>query len=385
MLTRVVDRYRTFLRAPQLRATFVLTWLARTPMATVTLGLLLHVRELTGSFAPAGAAVGSYFVAMACVAPALGRHIDRHGPQLTLAVTGTVSPLALFAILAAKPLGLTATAIAVLAAVAGAFAPPINTLTRTSLRQRFESDEDRGTAFALDTVLIEMAFTLGPLAVASLVASAGATLAFGFACALASLAAPVFAISPALRYLRPEPDAQRHLLGPLTEPRLIAVFVVAFFVTSTFGLLEVAYPAFGAARGSVALGAMLIAVNSIGSAIGGLTYGGLAWNAAPARHLPAILALMTMPIALQAFVSHLAVLAVLAFIGGMLIAPAMTVVMVLVSAHAPSRYATEAFTWASSGIVAGIGAGSAIGGRLVEASGPSAAFLAAALCTLVAL
>lgn len=385
MLNRVVDRYRAFLRAPQLVATFALTWLARTPIATVTLGMLLHVRELTGSFTPAGVAVGSYFVAMACTAPVLGRYIDRHGPRLALAVTGTVSPLALFAILAAGPFGLTPAAIAALAAVAGAFAPPVTTLTRASLRQRFASDEDRNTAFALDTVLIEMAFALGPLVIAGLLAFGGAMLAFAFSCVLASLAAPVFALSPAPKYLRPEPDAQRHLLGPLTEPRLIAVFVVVFFVTSTFGLLEVAYPAFGAAKGSLAQGATLIAVNSVGSAVGGLLYGGLDWTVPPARRLPAILALMLIPVTLQAFVSHVAVLAVLAFIGGLLIAPAMTVVMVLVSTHAPSRYATEAFTWASSGIVAGIGAGSAVGGRLVEGYGPSAVFLTAALCTFAAL
>lgn len=342
------------------------------------------MRELTGSFAPAGAAVGTYFVAMACTAPVQGRYVDRHGPRLALAVTGTICPLALFAILAARPLGLAPGAIVLLAAVAGAFAPQITTLTRASLRQRFASDEDRSTAFALDTVLLEMAFTLGPLAIAGLLAFGGATLAFAFACALASLAAPLFALSPAPRYLRGEPHAQRHLLGPLTEPRLIAVFAIVFFVTATFGLLEVAYPAFGAAQGSVAQGAMLIAVNSIGSAVGGLAYGGLSWTAAPARRLPAILALMLVPVALQASVSHVGVLAMLAFLGGLLIAPAMTVVMVLVSAYAPSRYATEAFTWSSSAIVAGIGAGSAAGGRLVETWGPSAVFLAAALCTLAA-
>lgn len=385
MLIRIFTRYRAFLRAPDLVATFALTWLARTPIATVTLGMLLHVQAISGSFATAGAAVGAYFVAMACGAPFIGRYIDRHGHAGALLLTGTVSPLALFGILLAPRFDLPMPAIIGLAAIAGVLAPPITVLTRTSLRQRFADEHDRSTAFALDTVLVELAFTVGPLAVAALLAAGGATLAFGFACVLAALATPVFSLSPAPRYLRREPDAPRHWLGPLTDRRLVALFAVVLLLTSTFGLLEVAYPAYGAAQGSTARGATLIAFNSIGSAIGGLVYGGVRLSIAPTRQLAAVLGIMALPIALQGLLPAMPVLALLAFLGGLLIAPAITLVMTMVSRYAPSRYATEAFTWAASSIVAGIGAGSATGGRLVETYGPSAPFLAAAASTVVAL
>ena len=49
------------------------------PLGTVTLGLLLHVRAITGSFAAAGAAVGAYLGASAVTAPFMGRWIDRRG------------------------------------------------------------------------------------------------------------------------------------------------------------------------------------------------------------------------------------------------------------------------------------------------------------------
>ena len=385
MLTRIVTRYRAFLRAPDLVATFALTWLARTPIATVTLGMLLHVQAISGSFATAGAAVGAYFVAMACSAPFIGRYIDRRGHVGALILTGTASPLALLGILLAPRLGLTTSAIMVLAAVAGLLAPPITVLTRTSLRGRFADEHDRSTAFALDTVLVEFAFTIGPLAIAALLAAGGASLAFGFACVLATIATPVFALSPALRYLRREPDATRHWLGPLTDGRLVALFAAVFLLTSTFGLLEVAYPAYGAAHGSTARGATLIAINAVGSAIGGLAYGGMRLATAPTRQLAMLLGSMALPIALQALLPPMALLALLAFLGGLLIAPAMTLVMTLVSRYAPSRYATEAFTWVASAIVAGIGAGSAVGGRLVETYGPSAPFVAATASTLLAL
>ena len=385
MLTRIIARYRAFLRAPGLLATFALTWVARTPIATVTLGMLLHVHALTGSFATAGATVGAYFLAMACGAPVIGRVVDRRGHGRALAVTSTVSPLALIAILFAQPLGLGMSAVILLAAVAGGFAPPITVLTRASLRQRFDDERDRSTAFALDTVLVELAFTLGPLAMAALLAAGGATLAFAFACGLAAIATPVFALSPAPRYLRPTPDAPRHWLGPLTDARLVALFAVVFLLTSTFGLLEVAYPAYGTSQGSTARGATLIAVNSIGSAIGGLVYGGVHLAMPPTRQLAILLGAMTLPLALQGLLPAMPLLALLAFTAGLLIAPAITLVMTLVSRYAPSQYATEAFTWVASAIVAGIGAGSAVGGRLVETFGPAAPFAAASASCVVAL
>ncbi|MFO1313834.1 MAG: MFS transporter [Burkholderiales bacterium] len=385
MLIRIYARYRAFLRAPGLVATFALTWVARTPIATVTLGMLLHVQAMTGSFAEAGATVGSYFLAMACVSPFVGRIVDRRGHAGVLAVTGTVCPLALFAILFAQPLALSMGAMMALAAVAGAFAPPIVVLTRSSLRQRFDDERDRSTAFALDTVLVELAFTLGPLALAALLAAAGATAAFGFACCLAVLAAPMFALSPAARYLVPAPDAPRHWLGPLTDSRLVALFLVIFLLTSTFGLLEVGYPAYGTAEGSTARGATLIAVNSVGSAIGGLVYGGVHLPMPATRQLAIVLAAMTVPLALQGSLPALPLLALLAFLGGLLIAPGITLVMTLVSRYAPSHYATEAFTWVASAIVAGIGAGSAAGGRLVETFGAAGPFVAAAVSCGVAL
>jgi predicted MFS family arabinose efflux permease len=83
------------------------------------------------------------------------------------------------------------------------------------------------------------------------------------------------------------------------------------------------------------------------------------------------------------------ILCALAFIAGLLIAPVFTVFATLVTTNAPSRYATEAFTWSSTCIISGIGAGNALGGRLLETSGPASTFalsaaiaLAAALCAM---
>ena len=55
------------------------------------------------------------------------------------------------------------------------------------------------------------------------------------------------------------------MLGPLTEPRLLLVFVTTFGLTLAFGQLEVGYPAYATALAMPALAGALLAINSIGS------------------------------------------------------------------------------------------------------------------------
>lgn len=385
MLSGLLSGYRTFFALPDVARLVAMAMVARMPLGTHGLALLLHVRGLTGSFATAGSAVGTYLAAGAVTAPIIGRIVDRIGPRVPLLVTGTVCPIALTLVLAARPLGLGPPLILLFAGIGGAFAPPITVLTRTMWRYRFEHDGDaRRTAFAIDAVLVELAFTLGPALVALLVAIADATSAYAVAVGFATLAVPIFFASPALRYWRHEADVERHLLGPLTAARLLPVYLVSVSLTFCLGLLEVAYPGFAAALGATALAGVLLAINSTGSALGGLAYGGLRLTMPVERQLRRLLVLLAVSLALQMLVANAWLLAVLAFVAGLFIAPSLTAVTLLVSANAPPRYATEAFTWAATCIVAGVGAGMAVGGQIVERSGAGAVFGVSALAALFA-
>jgi MFS family permease len=285
-----------------------------------------------------------------------------------------VQPAALALVLFAGPLGLSRAAIAACAIAAGLFAPPISSLTRTLWRHRFDRDDERRIAFAADSILVELNFTLGPALVALLLTIGTPGVAFFVAWLFAAAAAPLFLRSPAPRWWKAERGAARHLLGPLTEPRLLLVYATTAAYTFAFGLLEVGYPGVATAQGTPALGGVLIAICSIGSAVGGFAYGGIAWTLPVERQLPRLTAAMVLPVAAHAFVASPWLLAPLAFVAGLLMAPALTAVTLLVTHHAPARYATEAFTWSTACVVASVGAGMAAGGALIQASGPPAAF-----------
>jgi MFS family permease len=384
MLARAIARYRTFLRLPDVATMFAIALVTRMPLGTLALSMLMYVRALSDSFATAGATIGAFLAASAATAPFLGRWTDRRGPRGALTATGVVCPLALSVLLFAESLALPNAAIVATAAVAGAFSPPITVLTRTMWRYRFDDDHNRLTAYALDAVLIELAFTLGPALVAVLLALATPRMAFAAAWCFSAASVPLFVLSPALKYWRHQPDARRHLLGPLTEPRLLIVYAATFLFTFCLGLLEVAYAGFATAAAAPALAGVLLAVNSLGSAAGGLVYGALHLNLPGERQVPWFLGVIAVPIALHAVTSSSWVLSALALVAGLLIAPIFTVLAMLVTACAPSRYATEAFTWSATCIVSGVGAGNALAGRLLEGPGAPAAFGLSAAMALAA-
>ena len=378
MLDDILGRYRSFLRLPDVVRLLVTALITRLPIASLTLAMLMHVRTLTGSFTEAGLTVGVDLAASAIAAPALGRIVDRRGPRAVMLVTGIVCPLALLCILLADRLALSVAALIAAAAIAGVFAPPITVLTRTVWRYRFDDPAERRTAFALDAVLIELAFTVGPMLVALLLAVASPRAAFAAACLLVALAVPIFAWSPALKYWRHQPGGERRLLGPLADPRLLAVYAVTFLLMFALGLLEIGYAGFATAAGMPAFAGILISVNSIGSGAGGLLYGGVQLAMPVERQLPRLLLLVVLPLAAHAVTASPWLLAALALVAGVGIAPALTVVMLLISTNAPSRYATEAFTWSTTFLVGGLGAGHALGGSIVQAEGARAVFAVAA-------
>jgi MFS family permease len=368
-LKTILRKYSQFVRQPDVARLLAIAVVTRMPVGMVGFAMLMFLRQSLGDFALAGTAVGANFIALAATAPILGRLIDRNGPKPVLLATGIVQPFALLSILAGVKLGLPFAFIVASAAFAGAFAPPITTLTRAVWRQRFERDEDRRTAFALDAVTIEINFTLGPAIMAAILALAGATAAFAVAIGAAVLAIAIFAASPALRYFRREAGVRRHLLGPLTEPRLWIVFGATFGLCIAFGFLEVGYPAYATSLGVPAVGGLLLGVNSMGSALGGALYGGLQFKAPVERQFAAAMALMALPLLLHVLVGPPALFAAVAFLAGALIAPSIAAQSTLVSRLAPSHYAAEAFTWSSTFIVSGLGAGMAMGGQLVERHG----------------
>ncbi|MBL8511712.1 MAG: MFS transporter [Betaproteobacteria bacterium] len=367
--------YLAFMRLPDVALTLVMTWFARLPVGMTALSILLFMRESLGDFQQAGGLVGAYFIAIAVSAPLEGRIIDRRGPRGVLLVTGAVQPLAVLALFFATRHHLPYPALLAFAATAGLFSPPITILTRTVLRHRFHSDHERHMAFSIDAVFMELTFTVGPSLVALIVTLSNPQIAYLVTATAMAAATWIFLKSPALKYWKQEPPSERHFLGPLTDWRLVLQFALILGLTFCFGLMEVGYPAYAASLALPAFGGVLLTINSLGSAIGGALYGGLKLKLPPEQQFTWLLALIALPLALHGLVDAHLPFAIVAFLAGAAIAPAIAVQSILVSKIAPAKYATEAFTWSSTFIVCGLGMGMATGGAVAEQWSAKSPFL----------
>ena len=128
-----------------------------------SLAILLLVRETTHSYAAAGLAVGAYTLANATCAPIQGRLVDRFGQAWVLVPSACAPGVPAGGLVVAANAGAHAGVLVVLAGMAGAFAPPIAPTVRALLRDVFRDPHVLDSAYALDAVLQEVIWTVGPL------------------------------------------------------------------------------------------------------------------------------------------------------------------------------------------------------------------------------
>ena len=369
--------YVRILRVPRLGRLLAASLPARLPMGINGLALVLLLRAETGSFAVAGAAAGALALGTGVGAPLGGRLIDRIGPRVML-VQAVVHALGLVALVVLGRTGAPGAAIVATAFVCGAAFPTAGAVLRVQYPRLLAHDDTLlHGAFALDSVLTETIFTVGPLLTAAIVIVAGP------AAALVVSAAAVLAGTVAMVAALPSAESDRGGargggFGALAAPGIRTLVGAMLPVGFAFGALEVALPAFAQSHGEPGLAGVLIALWSIGSIVGGLLYGARPRRASLASvHLRMAFALPLGFLPLALAVSPLA-MAALAPLAGLAIAPLLATRNELAGIVAPAGARTEAYTWPLTALVAGIALGAATAGAIVDAASWQAAVLAGA-------
>jgi MFS family permease len=378
-----LSSYRGVLGSRELRHLFAASIIGRLPIGMSGLAILLLVQGATHSFATGGAATGCYVAGLACVAPVIGRIIDRHGPRAILIGGALLFPASLGALLAAVSMRASSEVVFACAAAAGASFPPITVCMRSFLRQRLGDDAALTTAYALDSVLIETMFIVGPLLVALFVAFASPRAAVWFA-ASGFVGVLLFLRSSALRQWKIAARGHATLLGPLAQRRFVALILIVVCYALAFGLTELGVAAYAAEAEHPALAGVFLGLMSVGSALGGLAYGSGHWHAPHLLQFSRTLAIMGVGLLLLAAPWGLLSFAAFSILGGVVMAPALIIQSMLVAKIARPEHTTEAFTWSTSALLAGVGLGMALGGIAAEAWSSPAAFAAAAAAALLA-
>jgi MFS family permease len=365
-----VSVYARILRAPGVAIIVFATLIGRMPIGISGLAILLFVRDVTGSFASAGLCAGALALGSAIGAPLQGRLIDRRGVHMLLPLA-VMHAAGLIVVLAAGEAGASTVVLAGASLVAGAATPPVSSVLRS--RWPFllaEQPELIPGAYALDSVMIELIFVIGPLVTTVVVATVGAQYALivSAACALAG----VLLLLGGLRGRPgPEPTAEgtRAIgLGALAAPGLRTLVLASLPVGFTLGTIEVVLPAFSAEEGSAELAGVLLAVWSGASGVAGLAWGAFG-NRGPLIEAHLRLAwLLPLAIAPLLLATSPLTMAPLAILAGLPIAPLIASRNQLVERVALAGSSTEAFTWPLTALVTGVALGAATAGTVIESS-----------------
>jgi MFS family permease len=375
-----VKRYAAVLRAPHVAALIVATLMARFPIGINALAIILYLRAERGSFAVAGVVAGALAAGSGTGAPVQGRLVDRFGQRRVLVPLGLVHGAALGSIVVSAEAGAPTAVLVACGFLAGFAIPPTSSVLRsmwpTLLR---DQPELIPPAYALDSVLIELIFVLGPLltAVVATVFSPPAALVVSAASVIAGTV--MFTALPPSRAMQPETDRPHAgVLGALASPGVRTLVLTSLPAGIGIGICEVTIPAFSHEMGAAAMAGVLLALWSIGSAAGGLAYGALQ-NRPPLNrvHL-AVTAGLPVSLLPMAAAPSVPVMALILIPAGMFIAPLLATRNELIGWVAPEGSRTEAYTWPVTAFVGGIAIGSALAGTIVEQASWRTAFLVAA-------
>jgi MFS family permease len=376
--------YADLLRRPGVLRLVLVALVARIPHAATGVVVTLHVVGPLGKgYAQAGLVAAAMTVGMAIGAPWRGRRVDARGVRRAL-LPSVIIEAAVWVV--APFLGYEALIGA--AFVAGVFLVPVFSVVRQSLGVLVPLGEQR-TAYALDSVGTELTFMLAPaigVLIATQVSTTAALVTVGIA-TVGSGALLMWFDPPTRSHqvagagddgtTRPAPVVERadRAAARVLTPALLALLATSVAASLVLNGTDVSIVASLKGWGQESSLGWMMALWSAGSVLGGLVYGAGRRVVHPLA-LALTLSVLTVP---AAFVHSPLLLAVAVFVAGLPCAPALSSITATLARLVPEERRGEAMGWQGTAMTVGGSLGAPLCGWMIDASGPGAGFLTAAV------
>ncbi len=359
------------------------------------LSIVLLISIVTGSFGRAGLVTAVATLTGAAVTPWWGRLIDQVGQARILVATSLLftvgAALIIWTVLVRLPLGYTIGA----AVVAGLGISQAGSAVRARWAHRLgdpgtadSSDVTPGhpgrldVAYALEAVVDEVVFILGPVLATFVCTAIHPALGLAFSAVLTlggglALATQRSTEPPA----HPVTAGRRH--GTIGWARLAPLVLCCAALGVIFGGMEVAIVGYTTERDILAYTALFTVAWAAGSLLAGVVTGTISWRAPAARRFrigAVFLAASVLPLP---FLSHPWLLAVVLIISGLAIAPTLIASVAVVQSSVPTTRFAESLGWTQLGLAAGVAIGGAAVGRTVDSWHAFGGFLAIGVAGLL--
>jgi MFS family permease len=400
--------YAEILRLPGAAAFCVAALVTRAGGAMMSIGTVMMITGIYGSYGLAGAVVAVNGVGWSIGAAFLGNLVDRYGQRRIMLPSSLISCGSLGLLVVAGSLRLAPWTLFLLTFISGATAGTVGAYARARWAFVARNQGQLHAALSLESTLDELTFVVGPV-VATVLATQVADIAGLIPpVVLGALGALWFynqratepPVRPRASVSASVPDGAEAVGGVgggggasagevdgaggaggigyhgpiLFSPGVLPVAVATLLVGIGFGAIDVSVVAAVEAWGNKADASWVLALMSLGSALAGLLYGTKVWRLSLPKRWVISMTALAAGFACYPVMPSAVVLGIFGFVAGATVAPTFINANSLVQVMVPNRRLTEGLAWIATGVGVGCAAGAAIAGRLIDAYGYRVAF-----------
>lgn len=356
--------YTRLLSSPQHATLSLFGLLIRFPVAMRSISCIMLISSTTNSLSSAGAVAGTLMIAQAIASPILGRFADYFSQKKILIATCCGHVIAIATLIAMALLNAHLWVIMIAATCVGCLSVPVDGFIRTRWASMV-TDDALKAAYALETVLDEIVFLLGPSI------AIGLATMWRPAAGLALCAVLTFSGSIALVLHRCSEPAIVQKTEGKTRKAIGMVWVRSLMISYAavgifLGSIDVMMISFSKALGNPGLAGGLLSICAAGSLVGGTCLGAMNLSISQSRLLlitSITLCAGTIPLI---FASSSFIMGISAFIAGMSVAPLLIICSNLLESLTPKSSLSEGFAWLSSAGWIGFSLGVSLSGKLSD-------------------
>jgi len=368
----MANPYAEIFRAPGSAAFSAAGFIARLPLAMVTIGIVTMISQTHGRYGLAGAVAATFAVTNALVSPRVSRFVDRHG-QARVLVPATALSVGAFLVLIANTRFGGPVWLLFAAALGAGLMPSMAAMVRARWTEIYRGTPNLHTAFAFESVLDEITYMVGS------VLSIGLSLAL-FPEAGPLAAAIILSIGTGLfvaqRHTEPpvHPGAAVASGSAIRIPSVRTITIMLIGVGTIFGTAEISVIAYSEALGDKGAASYVLAGYAFGSLVVGIFYGMQRFRMALPRQLLIAMTIVMMTTIPPLLVSSIPALGIALFLAGGAISPTFITAFGLIERLVPSAQLTEGITWGMTGIGLGMAIGSIVSGYVIDHFGAQSGF-----------